>query len=72
MQGNPKNPRNNSEGYPNPTAYEAMRNVMAEENPLDKKVSFLIKMIKFIVRESGFELLNRIELKDTKTGRIFK
>jgi hypothetical protein len=45
---------------------------MAEENPLDKKVNFLIKMIKFIVRESGFELLNRIELKDTKTGRIFK
>lgn len=72
MQGNPKNPRNNSEGYPNPTAYEAMRGMLEEENALDRKVNFLIKMIKFIVRESGFELLNRIELKDNKTGRTFK
>ena len=36
------------------------------------KVNFLIKVLKFIIAESGFELLARIELKDKKTGRCFR
>lgn len=33
---------------------------------------FLIKVLKFIIAESGFELLARIEIKDKKTGRCFR
>lgn len=36
------------------------------------KVNFLIKVLKFIIAESGFELLARIEIKDKKTGRCFR
>lgn len=68
MQGNKDNPFYNSEGYPNPTAY----GVIKEENELEKKVNFLIKVLKFIIRESGFELVSRIEIRDMKSGRIFR
>lgn len=62
----------NPEGYHDPTTYEAMTNVTQEELALENKVKFLIKVLKFIIRESGFELLNRIEIKDSKTGRCFR
>jgi hypothetical protein len=68
MQGNKDNPFYNSEGYPNPTAF----GVIQEENELEKKTGFLIKVLKFIINESGYELLNRIEVKDKKTGRVFR
>lgn len=55
-------PWENGEGYPDPTAY----------NALEGKVNFLIKVLKFIIAESGFELLARIEIKDKKTGRCFR
>lgn len=66
------NPRKNSEGYSDPTAYEGLRPIIAEENALNKEVSTLISVLKFIIDKSGFELVNRIEVKDKKTGRVFK
>jgi hypothetical protein len=68
MQGDKNNPFYNSEGYPNPTAFS----VIQEENELEKKTGFLIKVLKFIINESGYELLNRIEIKDKKSGRVFR
>lgn len=61
-------PWENAEGYPDPTAYNALRPIMQEDAALEGKVNFLIKVLKFIIAESGFELLARIELKDKKTG----
>lgn len=66
------NPKYNSEGYYDPTAYAGLRPIIQEENALERKVTFLIKVLKYIIGESGFELVNRIEIKDTKTGRLFK
>lgn len=63
-----QNPYFNQSGRADPTAYRALKNLSDEE----KKVNFLIKVLKYIIRESGFELLNRIELQNTKTGRIYK
>ena len=51
-------PWQNSEGYSDPTAYERLNN--------------LIFVLKYIIRLAGFELLNRIELKDKRNGREFK
>lgn len=66
------NPKRNSEGYSDSTAYEGLRPIIAAENALEKDVNMLIKVLKYIIGKSGFELVNRIELKDTKSGRVFK
>jgi len=58
----------NSEGYPDPTAYATIK----QENDLEKKCNLLIKVLKAIIELSGFRLLNRIELKDEKSGRVFR
>ena len=60
-------PWENGEGYPDPTAYNALRPIMQEDAALEGKVNFLIKVLKFII-----ELLARIEIKDKKTGRCFR
>lgn len=67
-----KTPFLNASGCPDPTAYHAIKNVTKAENELDTKVNFLIKVLKYIIAESGFELLARIELRDKKTGRCFR
>lgn len=65
-------PYQNAEGYADPTAYEALKPIIQEENELDRKVNFLIKVLKFIINESGFEILNRIEVRDKKSGKEFR
>lgn len=69
-------PWENAEGYADPTAYNAIKKVSAEgHEALDAKVNTLIKVLKvlkFIIAESGFELAARIELRDRKTGRFFR
>ena len=66
------NPKHNAEGYADPTAHEGLKDIIREETEIETKCWFLIKVLKFIIKESGFELLNRIELKHTDSGRIFK
>ena len=66
--GNKESPHNNEKGYPDPTAYEALKADMQ----LDAKVNFLIKVIKFIASEAGFDVINRIELRHRESGRSFK
>ena len=65
-------PWENAEGYSDPTAYEALQIIVKEESELDKKVNFLIKVLKFVICESGFEPVNRIEIRDLKSGRVFR
>lgn len=61
----------NSEGYIDPTAYAALKSIINDEKS-EKKAAYLISVVKFIAKESGFEILNRVVLKDKKTGRIYK
>lgn len=70
--GNRDNPRNNSEGYADPTAYKATRKVVKEENLQLKRITELMNVIRYIVDKSGFELGNRIVFKDKKTGKEYK
>lgn len=58
----------NHEGYPDPTAYEVIKN----EKNLETKVTLLIKALRTVISLCGFELVGRIELRDVKTGRFFK
>ena len=66
------NPKYNSEGYADPTAYRGTKNVIREENETEKRANELIKVLKFIIRSAGFELTDRIRVRDTKTGREFR
>lgn len=66
-------PWENAEGYADPTAYAALTNIQAEESAaLDARVNTLIKVLKYIIAVSGFEMVNRIELRDKKSGRCFR
>lgn len=67
-----RNPKKNSEGYPDPTAYEGLRPIIEEENALERRVNQLIKTLKYITSLACFELISRIEIKDKETGRIFR
>ena len=70
--GSKKNPRCNQEGYADPTAYEALKPIISADTALENKVAFLIKVLKFIATEAGFDIVARIELRDKATGRLFK
>jgi hypothetical protein len=58
----------NPEGYRDPTAYDAIRSISDEE----EKVAVLIKIIKSILRVSGFEPIRRIEIRSVKSGREYR
>ncbi len=62
----------NSEGYKDPTAYQAMSNIIREENERQRRVSALVSAIKVIVNLAGYDLINRIELRDRKTGQEYR
>lgn len=67
-----RNPRNNGEGYPDPTAFRGTREVIREEDETDKRAYDLVKAVKNIVRWAGFDLCERIQIKDKRTGREYR
>lgn len=66
------NPKYNSEGYADPTAYYGTKEIIKKESETEKRAYDLIKVLKFIIRSCGFELIERVKIKDTKTGREFR
>lgn len=66
------NPKFNSEGYYDPTAYEGLKPIIKEEAIQQKRVSELIQVLKYIIDKAGFDVVNRIALKDKKTGKEYR
>ena len=64
--------RKNGSGYADPTAYAGMKSTVKSENETDRKAAELIKVLKFIIRSCGFELITRIQVKETKSGKEYK
>lgn len=64
--------RRNKEGYKDPTAYAAMSKILHEENEQQRRVSELIALLKHIIDDAGFDLLERIKIRDRKTGREYR
>lgn len=68
----------NTEGYADPTATIAVGRVAKEEREqieceaADKRAYDLIKVLKYIIKGAGFELTERVQVKDTKTGRVYR
>lgn len=64
--------RRNKEGYKDPTAYAAMSKILREDNEQQRRVSELIAVLKHIIDDAGFDLLERIKIRDRKTGREYR
>ena len=62
----------NIEGYADPTASVAIGHVSREESDADKRAYDLIKVLKYIIHSAGFELTERVQLKDKETGREYR
>lgn len=59
-------------GILTPTAYAALKAVGQEEAEQQQRVSALVRVLKYIIDAAGFDLLNRVELKDRRTGRVYR
>lgn len=60
--------RRNVEGYSDPTAYQAIRNIDAEEDRFHK----LLDTIFALCELSDFHIEERIVIKDKRTGRVWR
>lgn len=61
-------PWENNSGLPDPTAYAATRPISDEE----QRIGELVKVLKYIIRTAGFDLINRTELRDRRSGRTYR
>ncbi len=70
------NPMFNSSGYKDETAYKAIKNIEKEERKDDKDVRLRINSVLPVVSKvfglAGFEIVDRIALKDKATGKIYR
>lgn len=66
----------NKEGYPDPTAGEAIGTLTKEERRGERErnaaVTSLITMLKQIISLAGFESVERIVLRDKETGKEYR
>lgn len=61
----------NASGYYDPTAYEAIKNMQRDE-ATEERIKKFMSTVNYIANLAGFHIENRIELKDKKTGRIWR
>lgn len=61
-------PWQNKSGCPDPTAYAGTKPITEEK----QKVADLVWVIKKIARWAGFEIINRIEFRDRRSGRTYR
>ena len=65
-------PWQNGSGYSDFTAYNAIKNVSAEEHKIDRTANLVVNTVKNILELAGFELMGRIQIKHKKSGKVFK
>ena len=70
--GNNGKPWLNNSGCPDPTAYEAMKRIQMEERLSDENARLVVTTIKNILDLSGFELVERIQIRHKKSGKIYR
>ena len=62
----------NPEGYPDPTAYKAITNTDRHEDRDLERFRRLLGHIFYVTDMAGFHIENRIEIKDLRTGKVYK
>lgn len=74
-KGNRDDIRYNGEGYPDPTAAEAIAKADLDlflEKQAEERFKKLLHTIKNLCELSGFELAERVVLRDEKTGKTWR
>lgn len=64
--------RKNGEGYSDPTAYRAIKNVEGTVDPDEVRFRKLLAAIFNICELAGFHLEGRIEVTDKRTGKVWR
>ena len=64
------NPKKNTEGYPDMTTHKAIKNVDHQKEI--NRVHKLVHTVFYICNLAGFDVVERIVLKDRKTGKIWR
>lgn len=64
------NLKKNAEGYPDPTAYHAIK--LAENNEDSERFHKLLESIFTICELSDFHIEDRIVVKDKRTGKVWR
>ena len=64
--------KNNAEGYPDPTAYMGLEEIVKEEVKRDRQIARVIRVAKTAAELGGFEIEGRIVLREKKTGKVFR
>ena len=65
---NERYPKKNVEGYSDPTAYEAIKNIESDEARFQK----LLTAIFSICDLAGFHIEERVVIKDLKSGKVYR
>lgn len=62
----------NTSGCADPTAHDALLSMVQADAELERRTNALIKAVKTTIDLAGHDLIARIEVRDRKTGRIFR
>lgn len=68
MANNEREFRRNASGYVDPTAHEAIKNIDAETERLQKLLTAIFAMCDV----AGFHIEERLVLKDKRTGKVWR
>lgn len=62
----------NAEGYHDPTAFDAVRNVKKEEDSVNKRIREMMQHFDYVAGINGFRIENRIVFRDLSTGKEYR
>ncbi len=66
------NDKFNGSGCKDLTAYKAIKEVSKEQRNKDKDIGKLIQVVKYIIDNAGYDLVNRIVIMDKETKKIYR
>lgn len=67
-----KDDRKNAEGYNDPTAYNAIKNVEQEQDKDDARFHQLLNTLFSLCELADFHIEGRVVLKDKRTGKVWR
>ena len=67
-----RGPKYNASGLPDPTAYLALKPIIKKDREVEKRANRLIGALRCMIDLAGFELVERVVIRDKETRRVFK
>lgn len=72
MRWGDRDDRKNAEGYNDPTAYNAIKNVEQEQDKDDVRFHQLLNTLFSLCELADFHIEGRVVLKDKRTGKVWR